>query len=66
MQLSYLLQGDKMSNLIEDTNGKVWQECNEDHKRILHRERLCPLCEFKCIAELAAKDFFKEVFGEPR
>lgn len=37
-----------------------WQKCEDEHKTILHREKICPLCE----AKMLMLDCYEEIFGE--
>lgn len=56
---------ENMDELVK-VDGLNWQRCEDGHKLILHRERLCPMCEFKFIAQDSMKKCFIEVFGEEK
>lgn len=52
----------KPNKSLVSVNGLNWQQCEDDHKLILHREKICPLCQFSLNVECAMNDCFSEVF----
>lgn len=54
----------KTSNLVK-CGTMTLQECEDGHKKVLHRERICPFCEHIFVAQESMKDCYKEIFGEP-
>jgi len=51
----------KKTNLVK-VNGMNWQQCQDGHRQVLHREHICPVCEFRFIVQCEMQECYDTVF----